>query len=124
MEYFELILSLVGTCLGLLITSSAFIIKFAKNVKAKESAEQTLEICNAILPYVEQAEKLINFNGEEKKEFVMVKVNQYALKHGIKFDEKEVSDKVEELIALSKNVNFKSESNKKVIKFPIGNCKE
>ena len=45
--------------------------------------------------------------GEEKKEYVMTKANRYAIENGIAFDETAVSDKVEELIALSKEVNAK-----------------
>lgn len=105
MENFELIVSLAGTALGLLITAATFIGKFAKSSKAKKVAEQTIEICNAILPYIERAESFVNYSGEEKKEYVMTKANQYAMEKGIKFDEKYISEKVEELIGFTKEVN-------------------
>ena len=111
MEKLELILSLAGTAIGLLITTLTFVVKFCKSVKARKVAEQTIEIANAVLPYIEQAEKFINFSGEEKKEYVMTKANQYAIQNGIKFDSAAVSKKIEEFIAFTKQVNTKTNSN-------------
>lgn len=111
MEKLELILSLAGAAIGLLITTLTFVVKFCKSVKARKVAEQTIEIANAVLPYIEQAEKFINFSGEEKKEYVMTKANQYAIAKGIEFDAEAVSNKVEELIFLTKQVNIKAKSN-------------
>lgn len=66
-----------------------------------------LELCNVLLPYIEKAEKFVNYTGEEKKEYVMTQVNRYALENGIKFDYNVVSSKIEEYIELSKEVNAK-----------------
>lgn len=118
MENFELIVSLASAVLGLLVTTATFLAKFVKNAKLKKIAEQTIEICNIILPYVEQAETFTNYSGEEKKEFVMTKANQYALEHGIKFDKELVSNEVEELVKLSKNVNSREKVEKKVLTIP------
>lgn len=107
MESLEVILSLAGAALGLLVTAATFIVKFLKKSKAKKVADQVIEICNAILPYIEQAEKFIHYTGEEKKEYVMTKANQYALENGIEFDSEYIGDKVEELIGLTKQVNAK-----------------
>ena len=111
MESLEIILSLAGAALGLLVTSATFIVKFLKKSNAKKAAEQVIEICNAILPYIEQAEKFVHYTGEEKKEYVMTKANQYALDHGIKFDAEYVGGKVEELISLTKEVNAKESTS-------------
>lgn len=107
MESLEVILSLAGAALGLLVAAATFIVKFLKKSKAKKAAEQVIEIGNAILPYIEQAEKFVHYTGEEKKEYVMTKANQYALENGIEFDAEYIGDKVEELIALTKQVNSK-----------------
>lgn len=130
MENIELIFSLIGTCIGLIITLATIIGKYVSNKKAKRLAEQTIEICNAILPYIEQAESYIAYSGQEKKEYVMTKANQYAIEKGIAFDESAISEKVEELLELTKTVNahekrVKTESSdkvaqkdKKIIKIP------
>ena len=110
MEMLEVIVSLSGAALGLLITAMTFIVKFCKSAKAKKIAEQTIEIANAVLPYIEQAEKFVSYSGEEKKEYVMTKANQYAIYNGIAFDEAAVSAKVEELISLTKQVNVRKKT--------------
>ena len=120
MENIELIFSLIGTCIGLIITLATIIGKYVSNKKAKRLAEQTIEICNAILPYIEQAESYIAYSGQEKKEYVMTKANQYAIEKDIAFDESAISEKVEELLELTKTVNahekrVKTESSDKVV---------
>lgn len=115
MEKLELIISLLGALVATVATAATFIAKFVKSVKAKRVAEQTIEICNALLPFVEQAESFVHYSGEEKKQFVMTKANRYALCRGLAFDEQLVGEKVEELVALTKSVNTtptpKSENN-------------
>ena len=121
MENLELIMSLAGVCIGLIVTVATLVAKYAKSAKARQAAEQTIEICNAIVPYIEQAEGFLHYSGEEKKEYVMTKANRYAIENNIAFDAEEVSEKVEELIALSKEVNVKDSSvseEQKVIRIP------
>lgn len=105
MENLELFISLATACIGLVVAIAAVIAKYARSAKARKAAEQTIEICNALLPYIEKAESFVNYSGEEKKEYVMTKAGRYAIENGIPFDEAEVSERVEELIALTNNVN-------------------
>ncbi len=107
MENLKLLLSFAVTALGLLISTLTFLIKSIGNAKAKKKANELLELCNVLLPYIEKAEKFVNYTGEEKKEYVMTQVNRYALENGIKFDYNVVSSKIEEYIELSKEVNAK-----------------
>lgn len=116
MENFELIVSLAGAALGLFITTATFLAKFVKNAKLKKAAEQTIEICNAILPYIEEAETFVNYSGEEKKAYVMTKVNQYAIKNGISFDKELVDNEIEEMVKLSKEVNSREKDKQSVSK--------
>ncbi|MDE6677254.1 MAG: hypothetical protein K2K12_06065 [Clostridia bacterium] len=105
MENLELILSIAGTALGLLVTTITFLSKFIRNTKAKLALENVVKIGNAIIPYIEEAEKFTHYSGEEKKQFVITKANQFAIKNNIAFDEKAVSIKIEELVSLTKQVN-------------------
>lgn len=109
----EIMLSLAGTALGLLITVLTFVVKFIKSAKAKKFAEQTIEIGNAVLPFIKEAEKFTAFSGAEKKAYVMTKANQFALENGINFNETQVSEKIEELVTLTKQVNTKAASKEK-----------
>lgn len=118
MENLELIISLASAVLGLLVTTATFLTKFIKNARLKKAAQQTIEICNALIPYVEQAETFVNYSGEEKKEFVMTKANQYAVENGIKFDKELVDKEVEVLVKLSKEVNKREKDTKKVFTIP------
>ena len=108
----RILLSLCGTIFGLLITVGTFILRSIKNVKARRIAEQVLCISNAIVPYIREAERLANFTGAEKKAYVMVKASQFALQSKIPFNEKQISDKVEELITLTRVVNSISSARK------------
>jgi len=105
MKEIEIILSMAGTIAGLLITVLTFIVKFIKSTKAKRAMEQIVKIGNAIIPYIEQAEKFTGYSGAEKKEYVMTKATQFAVEKKIPFNRVLVSEKIEELVSLTKRVN-------------------
>lgn len=107
MENIQIILSVGGTALGLLITTITFLTKFIKNLKVKKVMDSVIKIGNAVLPFIQKAEEFTAYTGEEKKEYVMTKANQFAIENGIKFDKELVSQKIEELVAMSNNVNVK-----------------
>ena len=56
---------------------------------------------------MEIAENFSNYSGEEKKQFVLTKVNQFAIENGLKFDAETTAAQVEKLIELSKKINAK-----------------
>ena len=105
MERIETILSIAGAALTFLITALTFFVKYIKSAKAKRVAEQIITIGNAVLPYISKAETFVNYSGQEKKEYVLTKANQFAFEHKIPFNAKEVGEKIEELVALTKSVN-------------------
>ena len=105
MKEIEIIISIAGTALGFMVTAATFLAKFVKSAKAKRAAENLIKIGNAVIPYIEQAEKFANYNGAEKKEYVLTKANQFAINQGIDFDLESVGNKIEELVKLTKQVN-------------------
>lgn len=105
MENLEVILSIAGAALGLFITTVTFLSQFIKNAKAKKVAENIVKIGNAMIPFIEKAETFVNYSGTEKKQYVMTMANQYAIDNKIKFDATAISEKIEELVALTKHVN-------------------
>ena len=109
MENLEVILSLIGTSLSLFVACIVFLIKLIKCVRSKKCKQNLDLLLEAVAPIVEVAEGYENFSGEEKKEYVMTKVNQFAIENGITFDTKLISNKIEELIVLSKKVNSRKE---------------
>jgi len=115
MQHLYIILSTSATTLGLLITTATFLSKAVKNGKAKRAAERILLVTESLMPYIQRAEEFINFSGKEKKEYVLTKANQFAIERKIPFNFEAVSNKIEELVALTKNVN----ANKSPIESPI-----
>lgn len=101
----KLIISLGAPMLGFLSTTIIVLKKYVKNNKLRKALEKSEEIINKIIPCVAEAENHLNYSGEEKKEYVMTKINQYAIENGITFDKEVISTKIEELIELSKKVN-------------------
>ena len=108
MDYLKIIISFSSICLSLIILLITFIAKNLKNKKAKIIANQSLNVCNIILNLIKKAETFTNYSGDEKKEYVLTKANQYALENNLNYDSKFVSDKIEEFIDLTKNVNVKN----------------
>lgn len=105
MENLEVILSLSGTILSLFAASVTFLVKLIRSVRARVKEKGETALLEAVAPLVEMAEELENCSGAEKKEYVLTKVKEYATKNGIEFDAEKVSDKIEALVKLSKQVN-------------------
>jgi hypothetical protein len=112
MRQLDIILSLIATIIGLSITLLTFFVKTIRNARAKRIAEQAIKIGNAILPFIREAEKFAGYSGTEKKTFVMTRVNQFTIDNHISFDEKQVSDKIEELVTLTKQINAEGRNKK------------
>ena len=108
MENAEIIISLAGTVISLIIAVITFIAKFLKSEKAKTTAENIIQICNEIVPLIKQAEQFVNFSGQEKKEYVMTLMRKYALDNGISFDFGMLDEKIDDLVDFTKNVNVKT----------------
>lgn len=106
MENFELIITLAGTTMSLLITCVIFIIRLIKVWRDKKTFLDNLILEEAITPLMEMAEKFRNYSGEEKKEFVITKISQFALENKMYFNTEMISEKIEKLIELSKQVNI------------------
>ena len=60
-----------------------------------------------------------NYLGNEKKEYVITKLNQFAIENNIDFDKEKLDERIEKLIKLSKNVNYKKNNNND-LKFELG----
>ncbi len=107
LENLELILSLAGTAFSLFIACIIFIIKIVQAIRSKKKTINATMLEEVITPLMEIAESFRNYSGEEKKQFVMTKVNQFAIENNLKFDADYISEKIEQFIKLSKKVNAK-----------------
>ena len=104
-EFLNTWLPIVSALLGIVVTAGGFLIPLIKNAKVKKALETAVKIAEAVKPYIVEAEKFVNYSGEEKKAYVMTKANQYAIEHKLNFNADEVSKQVEELVSLTKQVN-------------------
>ena len=64
----------------------------------------TLKLAETIQPLIVEAEKFTHFSGEEKKQYVLTKANQFAIDHKLKFDQEKVSVMIDELVETTKKV--------------------
>ena len=108
METLRLVLTIAGLVLVLLTSIITFIAKNSKNKKVAKAATNLLAVIGATRQFVTEAESLLNFSGENKKEWVMTKVNQFCISKGIVYDEKKVDEILEDYITFSKEVNVGS----------------
>lgn len=111
LEDIQLFLPFLAPALGLLCTTIVFLKKFVKNKRLKKVLEKAEKLTKEIIPCIMEAEKFVNYTGEEKKNFVMTKLNQFAIINNIKFNEEETSNKIEQLVSLTKEVNVNNNSN-------------
>lgn len=107
MENFQELITLVSAILGVVVTATGLLIPLVKNAKAKKRLSAINKLSEVLQKFVIEAEAFTNFTGAEKKEYVMTKANRYAIDNKISYDENAVSEKVEDLVALSKQVNNK-----------------
>ena len=109
----EEIITIVSACLGFVATATGFLIPLIKNVKAKNKLTALNKLSTTLQSLMVDAETHSNFTGEEKKEYVLTKANRYAIDNDIPYDEQAVSEKVEDLVALSKEVNKRGTTSNK-----------
>lgn len=104
---FELCISVIAAFFCLLTVLIVCITRMVKAVKAKTKLQDDADLLDTVAPIMQIAESFTNYSGAEKKEYVLTRINQLAIENGINFDVKAISDKIEELIKLSKEVNYK-----------------
>ena len=107
MENLELYLSLIGTGVSLVVTLVVLVVRLVKSVRQKIELKDELDLLSVVGPLMEIAEKNKNFTGDEKKEFALTKLNQFAIENDVNFNIETVSNKIEELIEVSKQINNK-----------------
>ena len=105
MEKLEYIFSLVGTVLSFLVALLTLVLKLMKVLKDKSITEDREKLVEKLLELVVEAEGRLDYSGKEKKAYVMEKVSEFASKEDIEADLEFVSEEIEKLVELSKQVN-------------------
>jgi len=103
--------------LNVIVSGIIFIIylmiKFIKlliTIKKNKQLKKEQLVDNKLLLFIQEAETLFE-NGLIKKEFVLESINEYLKDNNIKIDLNTIESKIEEIINLSKTINYKGDSN-------------
>lgn len=113
LDNYELYLSIAAAIISLIFAIIICIIKLVRAIKTKTKLQDDNDLLNAVAPIMQIAESFTNYSGAEKKEYVLTRINQLAIENGINFDIQAVSNKIEELIKLSRQVNNNRKNTEK-----------
>lgn len=116
-----IIVSICSALATLIPTGIALICQIKSRIKAKtelekqKANEDILRLANELVAQVESTYKDVDrilkqagsSAGEIKKDSVMTKLQSYAIDKGYSFDTKEWSEKVDNIVSLTKVVNAK-----------------
>ena len=105
LEVLKEIIDIIAVALPLVISLIVVIAKLTKNTKLKNVSENLIEVEIVVKRFMESAESFINYSGNDKKEWVKVKVNQYCIENGIPYNDSIVDSLIERFIELTKTVN-------------------
>lgn len=114
-ETLELVIKIVpGICTGIMAVLSLILGikqgKYKNLFKGENAKHFVMDILREAMTTVEN---FANYTGEEKKEYVMTKVNQYCIENKIEYDAELTETNIEKMIEFSKGVNNgKSRANK------------
>jgi len=88
-----------------LVALAGYVKANAKNKKVAKAAHNLNLIGSEALKYIKEAEKFTGYAGKEKKAWVITRVNQWAIDNKVPFTYEDVSEKIEQLVELTKDVN-------------------
>lgn len=100
-----LIIYIAMFVLSLVTTILSVIIKHTKSEKTKNTATSILNIVDKIQGLIIEAEKHVNYSGNDKFDFVMTRMKAFLMANKIAINEDTIIDLIEKEIVLSKNVN-------------------
>ena len=128
MSWLTIIKAIIVAAATFLVTDVPLIVKFMQELKARKNAQIEAEKTKALndmlataQAFVQNAEKafegydkMLKQQGESagamKKDNVITKLQTYALQHGYDFDVTFWDEKIDEIVAFTKNVNAKKKN--------------
>lgn len=100
-------LQIIYLCIGCLGILFGFVSTF-KSLKGKTILQKLKTLTpqlNYLITLIKKAESFTHYTGSEKLTYVLTQYQLYCLNNKITFDETKVTEQVEELITLTKEVN-------------------
>lgn len=105
LEIIKDISEFLAVVIPLIISLFILIAKLTKNTKLKILSENFIQVEKEIKKCMENAESFISYSGDDKKEWVKTKVNQFCIENDIPYNETIVDSTIERFIDLTKTVN-------------------
>lgn len=96
---------ILGLTVTFIIGFIILITKLTKSSKLKAIAENLISVEKVTKKFICKAEGFVNYSGQDKKEWVKTKVNQFCIENDINYDENIINNIIENLLDLSKTVN-------------------
>lgn len=106
MENIKTLISICFLVLCFISLLLSLLMKNISNIKKKNNLENILNIFNEIIPLIEEAEAFIDYDGEEKKEYVISRIIKILNNKGEKIDTDMIESMIETLVSFSKEVNY------------------
>lgn len=125
MDWVKVIIAIISAVGTFLVSGVPVLVKLAKTIKARKAAvteaekeKATNDMLHAVNNFIEAAEKTFkgfdtvmksqgSSAGSLKKDTVMTKLQAYAMQNGYEFDEAFWSQKIDNIVAMTKEVNAK-----------------
>lgn len=108
MNVIQQVVTVLSAALPFVTGFVTFLIKFIKNEKVKKALQQTVKITEALQPLIVNAEQFSHYTGQEKKEYVLTRANQFAIENNLQFDREKISDLIDGLVETTKKVNARN----------------
>lgn len=108
------VIQIVYYCVAGAIAVAGFVFGIISKIKGgvwKKVAEGVSSLgdeFSKLAELVEKAETFTNYSGAEKLNYVLTNYKLDCINNGIKYDEAAVTEQIEKIIKLTKNVNTKS----------------
>lgn len=108
------VIQIVYYCVAGAIAVAGFVFGIISKIKGgvwKKVAEGVSSLgdeFSKLAELVEKAESFTNYSGAEKLNYVLTNYKLDCINNGIKYDEAAVTEQIEKIIKLTKNVNTKS----------------
>jgi len=99
------ILMIIGPVLGILATGIPLLIGLIRKTKKLIKERNWNKIMEILPSLIVEAEKLANYRGQEKKEYVKSRLAVYSVKNKIAFDEARFEAAIDDIVRLTREVN-------------------
>lgn len=115
LEMTKELLAIISTVSGILVTGIPMLIGFLRKAKQLIKERNLREITELIPILIKEAERYLNYTGEEKKAYVKSKLALHTVNKKIRYDEAKIDTIIDETVKLTKEINSRDKDKKNQI---------